>query len=245
MSKNYKKYSENIKKGNKGQAIFETITGDYIIAHRIDTSKDIGVDYLCEWVNKDKPTGLVFAVQVKNYPSKKAIKIGNEIRLNLLDIYKIEPNIYIEQRTQEYWNILGMPCFLFVVIPKDNSVDLFYKRYTPIVNGKATELKSPFYKVNDELIFLAFARDNIGGFARDLYIDQIRCNYNKGLIAYLNPRRIGLKQFPDTDRDVFFKDIFREYKASFKDTFEQLSIVLGREDKLKVIPSEAPPENND
>lgn len=242
LHRDNKKYSESNKKGNKGESLFESIVGDYVISHKI--TKDIGIDFLCEWVNGEDPTGIVFAVQVKNFSSKLATKIGKDRRLNLLDQYKIEPSITINSRTQEYWRLLGMPCYLFVIIQNNKSVDLFYKRYTPIVEGKAIEPRSPFYKANDDLQFLAFAEDSIGGFARDLYIDQIRVNYYKGLIVYLNPRRLGLKQFPDTDRDVYFKDIFEEYKANFEETYRQLSSVFGNSNQLEATPS-APPDFSD
>jgi hypothetical protein len=239
-----KQYTDNAKKGIQGEAFFEFIIAKYSIPHKIDRSKDLGIDFLCEWVNDNKPTGVVFSAQVKYYPSRLATKVGKEIKLNLLDKYKLEPSISVDSRTQEYWKLLGMPCYLFIVIQKGNSIDLFYKRYTPIINGKGTEERSAFYKVNDELIFLAFAKGDIGGFARDLYIDQIRANYNKGLIAYLNPRRLGLGQFPNVDKDVYFKDLFKEYKANFEDAFEQLNLVLNKNSKLEAIPS-LPPGKND
>lgn len=242
MNKNYKKFSKEREKGNRGELTFDLIVSSHVITHKIDGSKDIGVDYFCEWKNDDEPTGVIFAVQVKNYPSRKAVSVGKDRRLNLLEMYKITPTISIDQQTQDYWNLLGMPCYLFIAIPKGNSVDLFYKRYTPIVNGKASQSRSAFYKVNDQFRFFAFAdpERNVGGFARDLYIDQMRSNYNKGLIAYLNPRRLGLEQFPDKDTDVYFRDIFKEYKVNFEDTFEQLRSVLGADDQLRAIPSEPP-----
>ncbi len=240
-----KKYSKEKEKGNRGESIFETVVGPFTIPHKIDGSKDIGVDYLCEWKNSDEPTGVIFAAQVKYYPAKKAVRVDRDRHLNLLERYKIVPTISIGQQTQNYWKLLGLPCYLFVIIPRGDSVDMFYKRYTPIVNGKASQPRSPFYKANKRLTFLAFAdtKKKIGGFARDLYIDQMRSNYNKGLIAYLNPRRLGLEQFPDKDRDVYFRDIFKEYKINFEDTFEQLRSVLGADDEPQAIPSKAADEN--
>lgn len=59
----------------------------------------------------------------------------------------------------------------------------------------------------------------------------------------MNPRRLGLGQFPDQDKDVFFKDIFQEYKINFEDTFEQLRSALGSGDEQQAIPSQPPPED--
>jgi hypothetical protein len=239
-----KKISDEKVKGNIGQSMFEALVSQYAVPNKIDESKDIGIDYICEWKNGNEPTGIMFTAQVKNYPSKEANFVDKDQKLNLLETYKITPAITIDRETQGYWNLLGLPCYLFVVIPNGNSVDLFYKRYTPIVNGKADQSKSPFYKVNDQLKFLAFANteSKFGGFARDLYIDQMRSNYNKGLIAYLNPRRLGLEQFPDTDTDVYFKDIFEEYKTNFEVTFRQLKSVFGNDDEHQAVPSQAPDE---
>jgi hypothetical protein len=236
---------ERITKGNVGENLFEAIISPHAIPHKIEGSKDVGVDYFCEWINNNEPTGIVFVAQVKFYPAAKANFIGTDNRLNLLDKYRITPSISIDEDTQEYWNLLGMPCYLFVYISNEKSGDLFYKRYTPIVNGKASQSESDFFKVNDELKFHAFTDTvkHIGGFARDLYIDQMRSNYNKGLIAYLNPRRLGLQQFPDADTDIYFRDIFQKYKANFENTFRQLGSVFGTNGELQATPSEAAPDD--
>ncbi len=242
-----KKYPHATTKGNVGEALFESLIGPFATPHKIDASKDIGIDYLCEWKNKDKPTGIIFIAQVKYYTSKEAIFVARDQNLNLMNIYKITPTVSINRETQEYWSLFGLPCYLFVIIPRGNHADLFYKRYTPILHHKAIELRSPFYKANDQLRFLAYSnpQSKIGGFARDLYIDQMRSNYNKGLIGYLNPRNLGLAQFPDKDTDVYFRDIFQEYKLSFEDTFKQLELVFGENSEQQAIPSEAPPGSED
>lgn len=246
MGKNYSKSND---KGDIGELIFETFIRKYATPHKIDRSKDIGVDFLCEWKNNDQPTGVIFAVQIKYFPSHIATFIDKDSNLNLLDRYKISPNISINKSTQEYWKLLRMPIYLFIVIEKDNEVDLFYKRFTPILTGNmASQPRSPFFKVNDKRVFLAFAdkTNKIGGFVRDLYIDQIRANYNKGQITYMNPRRLGLHQFPDKDRDVFFKDIFNEYKINFLDTFESLRLVLDQEiDTEQAVPSKSSDEGEE
>ncbi len=243
-----KKYSISNEKGDVGETLFASIVRKYAVPHKIDTSKDIGVDFLCEWKNGENPTGVIFAAQVKDYPSHTAKLIGKDQNLNLLDEYNISPSISIDSDTQEYWKLLGMPCYLFVVIPNGNSIDLFYKRYTPILTGNMTpQSVSSFFKVNDGLNFLAFADTarKIGGFARDLYIDQMRACYNKGQIAYMNPRRLGLEQFPDQDKGLFFRDIFQEYKINFEETFEQLRTAMGSDYEEQAIPSEAPKDDID
>jgi hypothetical protein len=241
-----KKYSEENDKGDTGEAIFQSIIRSHAIPHKIERSKDIGVDFLCEWKNGQEPTGVIFSAQVKYYPSCTASLIGKE-NLNSLQKYSILPTVSIDTETQDYWKLLGMPCYLFVIIPNGNSADLFYKRYTPILTGdKASQSESPFYKANDHLNFFAYAdtQRRMGGFARDLYIDQMRSNYSKGMIAYLNPRRLGLDQFPDADSDVYFKDIFQEYKINLEDTFERLRSVLGDTNELQAIPSQPPPDDD-
>jgi len=238
-----KQFSETNDKGDMGESIFESLIRPYAVPHSIGRSKDIGVDFLCEWKNGTQPTGVIFAVQVKYYPEHTATLIEKDRNLNLLDKYIIAPTISIDSETQEYWKLLGMPAYLFVVIQKNNSVNVFYKRYTPILTGNmASQPRSPFFKANNEWSFLAFAdmSRKVGGFVRDLYIDQMRANYNKGQIAYMNPRRLGLEQFPNQDDDVFFKDIFQEYKNNFKETFERLRSVLGNSnDNNQGVPSKA------
>lgn len=67
-------------------------------------------------------------------------------------------------------------------------------------------------------MFLAFKDPvkRIKGFARDLFIDHIRWNYNKGSIAYLNPRHIELNQFPV---DAIFSEFFKTYEKQILKTF--------------------------
>lgn len=242
-----KQFSESNDKGDMGESIFESLIRPYAIPHKIGRSKDIGVDFLCEWKNGTQPTGVIFAVQVKYYPEHITTFIEKDKNFNLLDKYSLSPSISIDSETQEYWKLLGMPTYLFIVVQKDNSVSMFYKRYTPILTGnRASQPRSPFFKANNEWSLLAFAdmSRKIGGFARDLYIDQMRANYNKGQIGYMNPRRLGLEQFPDQDKDVFFKDIFQEYKINFEETFERLWSVLGNDSyEDQAVPSKAPEED--
>lgn len=58
----YKKYTAQAKAGIKGEAFFEALISDYSLPHHIVGSKDLGIDYICEWVYGDKPTGILYAV---------------------------------------------------------------------------------------------------------------------------------------------------------------------------------------
>jgi len=108
-----------------------------------------------------------------------------------------------------------MPVYLFAICDTGQEMSVFYKRYTPILTepNKSPDFYSEFYKVNNGSEFLAFADSakQTGGFARDLFIDYIRCHYSKGFIMYVNPRTMGLQQFPDQE-DAIFKDLFDTYK---------------------------------
>ena len=48
-----------------GEAFVESILSEYAIVHKIDGSKDVGLDMLCEWVKGESPTQILFAIQVK------------------------------------------------------------------------------------------------------------------------------------------------------------------------------------
>ncbi len=60
------------------------------------------------------------------------------------------------------------------------------------------------YRVDDGAKFRAFADEErrTKGFARDLFIDLMRWSYFKGSIAWMNPRKLGLQQFPE-EANVF------------------------------------------
>lgn len=61
----YKKYTAQAKAAIKGEAFFEALISDYSVPHHIVGPKDIGIDYIWEWVYGDRPTGILYAVQVK------------------------------------------------------------------------------------------------------------------------------------------------------------------------------------
>jgi hypothetical protein len=69
----YKKYTAQAKAGIKGEAFFEALVSDYSLPHHIVGLKDVGIDYICEWVYGDKPTGLLYAVQVKTLSKQNVV----------------------------------------------------------------------------------------------------------------------------------------------------------------------------
>jgi hypothetical protein len=72
MENIYKKYTIQAKTCVKGEAFFESLLSDYCIPHKVTGTKDIGIDYFCEWVYENKPSGVLFAVQVKTFSEKSA-----------------------------------------------------------------------------------------------------------------------------------------------------------------------------
>jgi hypothetical protein len=244
-SSSNKKYTEQAQRCIKGESFFESIISEFAIPHHIVGQKDIGIDYICEWVFGDKPTGVLFAVQIKTFAHSSA-KINFKVKngQNRLDEYKISnPNFKIDIDTLKYWQGLGMPAFLFAVLDDDDGkLKCFYKRYTSILTKDEISLsgfdyQDKFYKVSEDVRFKAFAdmKERTNGFARDLFIDHIRWNYFKGSIVYLNPRSLGLKQFPE---DNIFPELFNEYK-------DKISLTYSKTEKYlrKVYPDYKPISN--
>jgi hypothetical protein len=195
------------------------LISDYSIPHHIVGPKDIGIDYICEWTYGDKPTGVLYAVQVKTFPESNAKpKLIDEVQLNGLKKYGISnQHLIIDDRTLQYWKGLGIPVYLVAIIQSEalsneQRLNCYYKRFTPVLTGSTEQKKLDFSKVNDGTSFIAFAHptENALGFARDLYIDYMRWSYYKGFITYLPPKTIGLNQFPD--EDGVFVDLFKDYK---------------------------------
>jgi len=73
----YKKYTAQAKAAIKGEAFFEALISDYSIPHHVVGLKDVGIDYFCEWVYGDKPTGILYAVQVKTL-SKRSVRLESD-----------------------------------------------------------------------------------------------------------------------------------------------------------------------
>jgi len=234
----YKKYTIQAKRCIKGEAFFESLISEYSIPNHIVGPKDIGIDYICQWVNDNQPTQILFAVQVKTF-SKEVTEVkpkGREqLGKNNLEKYEIKnSDLIIDDKTLYYWRTFNIPIYLFAICDEGKNLNCYYKRFTTVLTGATNINKKEtfFYKVNDGDSFKAFSdpQNRIGGFARDLYIDYIRCAYHKGAIIYLNARSIGLNQYPDKDWLVF-KGIFKDYKDQINDNYIQTKNFLERYDE--------------
>lgn len=225
----YKKFTIQAKKGIKGEAFFESLACSHSLPIQIVGLKDIGIDYICQWIYEDRPTPILYAVQVKFFSTKKQPEyIRTRKNFNNLKEYRIvNKNLKIDGRTLDYWRTLSMPVFLFAVCFIAQEATLYYKRYTPIVTkpNENFDFYSEFYQVNNGGEFLVYGDPSLqtGGFVRDLFIDYIRCNYYKGSIAYLNPLTIGLHQFPE---DNIFPELFEEYQDKIIPTYAKTKLYL-------------------
>jgi len=125
-----------------------------------------------------------------------------------------------------------MPVYLFAVVQtaateeEDEHLDCYYKRFTRVLTSDAQQEDLVFYKANRGSKFIAFAREEKRqlGFARDLFIDYMRWAYYKGSIVYLNPRTLGLNQFPK--ENAVFVDLLREYRERVCITYAKTRGVL-------------------
>lgn len=230
----YKKYTIQARTGIRGEAFFESLICDYCIPHHISGSKDLGLDYICEWMYGDKPTGVLFAVQVKTSSGRKNPPkcIGVERGRNELSKFEIRNDkLRINKKTLIYWKGLGIPVYLFYIHDYSGDFNCYYKRFTEIlvVNEEYNRYESNyfryFYKVNNDNYFIGFKESNNldAGFARDLFIDYVHFSYYKGMIAYLNPNDIGLKNFR---ADGVFQHMIEQYKDKITDTFNRTRQIL-------------------
>ena len=246
MDHDYKKYTAQAKAGIKGEAFFQALVSDYSLPHHIVGSKDLGIDYICEWVYGDRPTGMLYAVQVKTLSADnvKLELLGPKKGYNELNEYRIvSSKLHIDEKTLQYWRGFGMPVYLFAIIYSETlnqggQLDCFYKRFTPVLTMTGTQEEENFYKVNDGTTFLAFADREAKrfGFARDLFIDLMRYSYYKGSISYISPRTLGLEQFPD-EENVFFGDLFAMYHENIIRTYEKIRTFLDPKLNSRVEPS--------
>jgi hypothetical protein len=248
----YKKYTAQAKAAIKGEAFFEALVSDYSLPHHIVGPKDVGIDYICEWVYGDRPTGILYAVQVKTLSAHyvQPEPLGPKKGFNELNEYRIvNPHLHIDERTLQYWRGLGIPVYLFAIvyyepISQGGQLDCFYKRFTPVLTTTRTQEQEDFYKVNEGTIFLAFAdrQSRRFGFARDLFIDLMRCSYYKGSISYISPRTLGLEQFPE--ENAVFGDLFKEYRENVYTTYAKTREYLERIWSNQAEPSAASDEGS-
>ena len=225
----YKKYIIQAKIGIKGEAFFESLVADYCIPHHITGPKDIGLDYICEWVYGDKPTGVLFAAQIKT-SSEKTTKPKfekTETGLNGLEKYSIHnSNLKVSEATLHYWHGFGIPVYLFLIVQgcigAEGRLDCYYKRFTPLLTREKyeqTDYAEGFYKVNEGNRFIAFKdpQKRTQGFARDLFIDHVRWCYYKGLLTHLDPHSIGLEQFSE---ESVFAEFVKSYQEQVMSTYQ-------------------------
>jgi hypothetical protein len=227
----FKKYSQQAKTGIRGEAYFEMLLSQFAIPHHVTGPKDLGIDYFCEWANGDRPSGVLFAVQIKTFRTTSATisAICSNNRFNNLCEFKITNSaLNIEDKTANYWKGLGIPVYLFAIeVSEDMSaMNCYYKRYTPKLTSEKSQqgfvYSTDFFRCNNGTSFLAFAtvseNGGHGGFARDLFIDHVRCAYAKGSVAFPNPQDIGLARW---SADSYFSDLYQEYKSQLKSTFNK------------------------
>jgi hypothetical protein len=238
----YKQYAESARRGIKGEAFFESLIVDHAIPHRIARQNDLGVDFLCEWIYGDRPTGILFSAQVKATTSDTVpCKADGQSELNGLNEYTLTGAEKIDEQTINYWKGLGLPAFLFYVIENATSgesrLECYHKRYTPLLDGHSDSIDETgtkrFYKVSNGATFLAFAdpKKKIGGFARDLIIDYARLSYSKGHIVQLTPRQLSFWPFPDKsnpDAVLVFGELVGWHRRKIKETCDWTTGVLSR-----------------
>jgi hypothetical protein len=234
--------TKEIRLSHLGEGFFLSLLSEYAILHKVDGSNDIGIDYFCEWINQgnSESTNVLFAVQLKTTRVDKIIltSVGTDSERSWLPLYEIKWknkegksngkfDNTIESRTIEYWRGFEIPVYLFVIVTEEGKESkMFYKRYTPILHKTEKEEEIKFHLASKDNSFSAFANkiNNKGGFCRDLYVDYIRCNYEKGAIIHKDPRDLGLNQFPK--EKFFFKDLLtKQYKQKVQDTLEWMEKV--------------------
>lgn len=233
-NEDYKKYTQKAKTGIKGEAFFESLIADYAIPNQIVGSKDLGLDFICEWTFGDKPTGILFGIQIKTFSEDTITKPkkSEDTENNKLEKFKVNhTNLTIGKNTLNYWKGFGIPIFLFAIVEEKSSFNCFYQRFTSIITKGDHQDNERFFKVNKKQSFIAFKdfEKRTGGFARDLFIDHMRFNYFKGSISYLNPRDMGLNEFPK--KEGVFVELFNDYSDSILTTYSFTKSFI---DKLQI-----------
>jgi hypothetical protein len=218
------KFTVQAKTCIKGEAHFESLIADSAIPHHVTGAKDVGADYLCEWSPDDEPSGVLFTAQVKTFAvkgSNRPKSLGQRTqKLNALEAFSIaNSKLSIKESTLDYWRGLGLPAYLFVVAYTGATPAVYYKRFTAVLTGAARQEDEHYYRVDEGARFRAFADEQkrTQGFARDLFIDRMRWSYFRGSIAWMNPRELGLRQFPEADN--VFEEFIETYKGRIRETY--------------------------
>ena len=234
----YKKYTEKARLGIKGEAYFESHIVEHDIPHRIDRKNDLGVDFLCEWIYGDKPRGVLFVAQVKSTRAIAPEPTGARGK-NCLDTYVLPDAKKPDEATLNYWRGLGLPAYLFYVVDSSDQIDCFYKRYTPLLDGRVSpngDDESPtkqFFKANDGKSFRVFADpvNKLFGFARDLVVDHARMCYSKGYVVPLTVEMLGVWPFRGSAKDDantkrYFWELADWHRDKIRETCKSAMILL-------------------
>lgn len=240
------KILESFRTGNRGEAFLEFIMSKHCLMHKTVGYKDVGIDYICEWLNGNIPSRILFGIQVKTSERSdiKLISKGTNRGLNELEKFLIEPLPFkIKPETFAYWEGLEIPLYLFSIIKNsENNFDCYYLRLTPILhktnNNKLEEIKKGiFFKGNKNSDFINSVKKEKmnGGFVRDLFIDSVRCSYENGNISYRNPKDFGLDNWPkDT---VIFPDVLGEANTDYIKEVKKGLLLLEKVGLVKVDPN--------
>ena len=194
-------YSDTKRKGNIGEAFVQCILSSFCLVHKIDSSQDLGNDFICEITKGKYPANILFYVQVKYWDREpKDSDIKNKL---------------------EYWEGSPIPTYLFWIDAKntipfeiinnlapDRIIDqLKYKRYTPIAH-KNEEPKMKVFQSFSKRVFL-----------RDLMVDYARCLYKRGMATVIKKEdftEIDKAKVPLGDNCLFVGDVIpNEYKSEF------------------------------
>lgn len=206
--------------GNKGEAFIQELFCDYAIVHKIDGSNDVGLDFLCEWLKNEKPTGLLFGLQVKTTRKvKNFTQKGKQSNTNFLDEFSTSQisSIKISDKTLGYWRNFNFPIFLFIVMITESSKLAFYKRYTTILHEIKKERELPFYLANDDIGLRAYIyKEKTWGFCRDLYFDHLRCQHFQGMLSGVDPNDLGLSGWK---KDAIYEGVFDNYKEKINEAY--------------------------
>lgn len=250
------KVQKSFRIGNRGEAYLEFIMSKHCLMHKIAGYKDVGIDYLCEWLVEDSPTRILFGVQVKTSDINNVglKRLGRNKGLNGLEKFaftKTVPSWDVKTKTVNYWFGFEIPLYLFFVLKNKSSFDCYYQRLTPSLHKKdkteaVEEIRNyksnDLYQVNDGNEFRAIIKrgKKDGGFARDLFFDSVRCSYYTGSLNYRDSSEFGLEGWEGKSAYV---DILGEERCPYMDMVEVslanleglgiISVIPGWKDRVR------------
>lgn len=241
------KVLESHRTGNRGESFLEFIMSKHCLMNKVVGHRDVGVDYICEWLNGDTPSRILFGIQVKTTEREDVEVIDKGINRRLNELEKVElkpPPFDIEEKTFEYWKGLNIPLYLFLVKKEsdENIFNTYYTRLTPVlhrkdgsVTNKINEIKNGvFFKANEGSEFRAVvSKDKMdGGFVRDLFIDSVRCSYQSGSVSYRDPKESEIN-WPS---DALFPTVLGEKETDYVARVKKGLQLLEKNGLIKVEP---------